>query len=442
MAWSRLTASAITFAASVTIACGGGTAAPPEDSDASPTATRTAATSDVEQSPSIVSSDGLVELSVPDGALPDGITITDLSIRPVPQDDIPTTGGVAAVAAYELLPNGLQLRSPVTVDLRLTLDDLSTTLFAYHFSDDGWEPLTVHESESDPEKKTLLVTLSLSHFSYIHIFLGDDYQVSESIDFDPLTVTVAASASEVRFGESVDLTATVVAPAGGLFWSRAPNAGNLQDGVFEVTVSEQPLSLNGRFDGGALSPGLQSNLAPARVDDAPAGSALAAGSTFTVTQQFRCIGDGPAVMSYWADARVPVNVRQDFLIRGELSTANWRGEIAAYESDTASIECVMPHIVAVGAPPITTYALSPEVPIATFFAWSGADCGSVTGSTTSTMIWHHGEEGCEHYGESHPGAGITVLVKGTFPVSGKTFEMRCNYRSAASGEGAACVLNP
>ncbi len=422
----------------MTIACGDGTTTSPDDGNPSVTATGTDVTAGAEQAESVLSSDGLIELKVPRGALPDGTTLQDLSIRPVPQDEIPTSAGLPAVVSYELLPNGLQLQTPVTVKLRVPVPDLSTTLFAYHVSADEWEPLTIDESDFTPEDNTLLLTASLSHFSYIHIFLGDDYSVSDRIDFDPVTVTISASASTLEFGEAVDVTAVVTAPASGLFWSRAPNAGNMQDGVFEVTAAEQPLLFSGRFSGGAMSPGLPSNLTPTRVDDAPATTAVAAGSTFTATQQFRCVGNGFAVMSYWIDGRLPVNVRQDFLIRGKLSTADWRGEIVVYESDTASVDCVMPHIVAVGAPPITTYTLSQEIPFATFFSWSGADCGSVTGSTTSTMVWSHGNKDCEHAGEAHPGTEISLFISGTFPGSEESFELRCNYLSAASGSGFSC----
>lgn len=96
---------------------------------------------------------------------------------------------------------------------------------------------------------------------------------------------------------------------------------------------------------------------------------------------------------------------------------------------TWPVDSVAPRIVASAAPPITTYTLSPEVPSATHYAWSGADYGSVTGSTTNTVVWNHREDGCEHAGEAHPDTQITVLI------SAESFELRCKYRSAASGKG-------
>ena len=99
----------------------------------------------------------------------------------------------------------------------------------------------------------------------------------------------------------------------------------------------------------------------------------------------------------------------------------------------------MPKIVASAAPPLTTYTLSPEIPSATFFSWSGANCGSTTGITAKTMVWDHGGEGCEHAGLPHLDATISLFMTGTFPISGEVFELRCNYTGAASGEGGSCT---
>lgn len=69
------------------------------------------------------------------------------------------------------------------------------------------------------------------------------------------------------------------------------------------------------------------------------------------------------------------------------------------------------------------------------YQWSGADCGEVSGSTTSTMVWYHGGESCEHTTESHGGTEIAVFVSGAIAGSGESFEMRCTYDGAATGTG-------
>ena len=109
-------------------------------------------------------------------------------------------------------------------------------------------------------------------------------------------------------------------------------------------------------------------------------------------------------------------------------------------STSFSVTCVGPKISADAAPPLTTYTVSPGVPAGvSFFAWSGANCGSVTGSTTDTMIWDHGAADCEHAGVGHPDATISLFMSGQLPVSGRAFELRCTYPGALSGDGPECV---
>ena len=160
--------------------------------------------------------------------------------------------------------------------------------------------------------------------------------------------------------------------------------------------------------------------------------------SFTIIERITCSRAGGTSIHYEATILVQTTLRahyDDGSVRDQVGS---EGRQTLF--NVAHIECVLPAIVASAAPPLTTYTLSPEIPSATFFAWSGANCGSVTDSITSTMVWNHGQQGCEHAGEAHPDAEISVLVSGTFPVSGESFELRCTYVSAASGEGDECTL--
>lgn len=392
----------------------------------------------------VASPDGRAVLEIPDGALPEGITAADISIRHISLDGLNPDEVGALAAGYEFLPNGLELQVPAVLNLRLELEALPEVLFVAHVSDDAWELLTIADSEFDPETGTVAITTSLSHFSFAYVYLSQPGGpvFSELIGLNPLTVDATASASKVAVGASFDFTATLTSSATpGLTWSQAPSVINQQAGMFEVTVTDPPLTFKARVEADSGYIGIASPVTPTRVDDPP-NWALLVGSTYEVTQTFECVKDGTAILSYWVHARVPVKGRRELMVEGELRDYLTTGHIATSELGVASVKCTMPKIVASAAPPFTTYTLSPEVSTATHFAWSGADCGSVTGSTTSTMVWNHGEEGCEHAGEAHPNSEITVLVTGKFPESGTAFEMRCNYRSAASGEGAKCVLKP
>lgn len=94
-------------------------------------------------------------------------------------------------------------------------------------------------------------------------------------------------------------------------------------------------------------------------------------------------------------------------------------------------ECTLPPIVAVLSAPVTTYTI--DLPAGDFtFGWSGADCGTASGTDTNTYVWSHDDEDCEHAGEAHDGTPISLLI-----VTDK-FEARCSYVSAASGTGPKC----
>ncbi|NNK63608.1 MAG: hypothetical protein HKO98_10440 [Gemmatimonadetes bacterium] len=91
-------------------------------------------------------------------------------------------------------------------------------------------------------------------------------------------------------------------------------------------------------------------------------------------------------------------------------------------------------------PPYTTYTIDPEVPAgAQSFAWSGTNCGAVFGSTTPTMMWDHGQVGCDHTTVDHPDATIVLLITGTKPGTQEAFQLRCTYVGAGSGVGPDCV---
>jgi hypothetical protein len=181
---------------------------------------------------------------------------------------------------------------------------------------------------------------------------------------------------------------------------------------------------------------------PSEVEDAPPLTTLS-GDTFAYAvpaEEFECTSGGSANVKYDGTARYhAATVFVDSVGRVDDEGLENRTEFTTESSE--SVQCVMPRIAASAAPPFTTYTLSPGIPGGTTsFGWSGANCGSVTGSTTNTMVWDHGSEDCEHAGEAHPDATITLLVTGTFPVSGESFELNCTYTSAASGEGPDCTL--
>ena len=51
------------------------------------------------------------------------------------------------------------------------------------------------------------------------------------------------------------------------------------------------------------------------------------------------------------------------------------------------------------------------------------------------MLWDHTGQDCAHAGVGHPNTTISVLVGGTFHLSGESYELRCNYEGAEAGKG-------
>ncbi len=408
----RIAVAVVALLAAALAGCGSQEAAPATTVEDAPAERDTA---------TVEAGDGSAVLSIPAGALPEGVTLEDIEIREVSDDPdlFVATEGDPPLAVFRLEPDGLQFSEPVTLTVQLQVEDPSGQLFAVHVFGDEAELITDVESEVDPESNMLTASMQLTHFSAVWVtYVANVFEVE-----------VSASASEVPVGGTFEVSVVVTrtAEAGQLIETLTVPAGE-----FYHSMTDDPWQLEGSMSGAGP-------IAPKEVEDIPSLTSVS-GPTFIVPpEEFECASAGPAHTVYAAaihyQLRAVVVVQDYGGLESEPSarTANIKGF-------SNQVQCVMPKIVASAAPPLTTYTLSPEIPSATSFGWSGADCGSVTGSTTSTMVWSHGEEGCEHAGEAHPGAQISVLVSGTFPVSGESYELRCTYRSAASGEGVECSI--
>jgi hypothetical protein len=85
----------------------------------------------------ITSDDGRAVLEIPDGALPEGVSASDISITTVPEGERPTvettSNGTTAeeevLAAYQLEPSGTEFQTPVT--LRIALDEAADEAVSY-----------------------------------------------------------------------------------------------------------------------------------------------------------------------------------------------------------------------------------------------------------------------------------------------------------------------
>ena len=357
--------------------------------------------------------DGNATLEIPAGALPPGVTPNDISITQIegPSEE--------RFAVYRLEPDGMVPLEPLILTVTVDLAEGEGVSVAVVDADgnpvDGAAEIVGFARATDDGPLDLLVRVH--HFSgWIIGKVDEHFRVDiEPVDDQAVGTTFTVHARVVRDPQML-ITYTS------------------RDGVLWVGTNEDVDGswLGGRWRAsGPISPNEAYN-------PGPGGSERYAAEQdeVVVEQQFPCDANGDFAISFRVGAGLYMELRQ----QGSASSTMSHSTFGHLPRVSWSAKCVMPKIVASAAPPFTTYTLSPEIPSATSFAWSGANCGSVTGSTTSTMVWNHGEEGCEHAGEAHPDAQISVLVSGTFPVSGESFELRCTYVSAASGEGPECTV--
>lgn len=109
-----LRAVGLALAMSVAVACGGGDKdAAPANSEPAPevdvAASATAGPIAPSEAATLTSDDGRVGLVLPAGALPAGVSTSEVTIAAVPVGELFASDDVRVLAAYELRPDGIQL---------------------------------------------------------------------------------------------------------------------------------------------------------------------------------------------------------------------------------------------------------------------------------------------------------------------------------------------
>ena len=172
---SRASAALLIAAALLVASCGGGgedvdEAAPgvaPSTSDSS--AVAVAPGDDL----TVASADGRASLTIPAGALPEGVNIGSITVAPLDPGSAPEVGNV--VAAYRLEPSGMAFDAPVTLVLDVAVQP-DSALLAILVSDDGVEPLSfdVSSRRADGQSDSATLSLNLQHFSDLLVLAADD----------------------------------------------------------------------------------------------------------------------------------------------------------------------------------------------------------------------------------------------------------------------------
>ena len=370
----------------------------------------------------VSSLDGAAVLTIPAGALPAGVGPDDVSITDITAEAAALTEGATLLAAYELRPSGLQFPEPVTLTVRLPFTPGQPHDFVLLGDAGEFEVLPATLAEVDGEAREEVWALALPHFSSVRIFTS----IRDGVTLEPRPIP------DVNVGEA--FTAQVVVRPGD--WeaesiSRTFFVGEdapppiMRLSIFTTTGE---WTLTGDFR--AVGP-----VTPTDGKNPDPRLAFADQTAFLVEQAFTCTAVGPFTIGYTADAELAISRRVvqtqgGEVLSDELETPFDPQAVLAIGLATPSGVC-RDQIVAQAAPPITTYSVDTPGDAGTF-TWSGADCGFVTGSTTNSMVWNHGEEDCVSLGQAHPTTVITLVMVID------EIEWRCTYLSAASGTGSPC----
>ena len=456
-------AGALFAAALLLAACGGGGDSDDPD-DSTPTATATAAPvgDGDNEAFTVQSSDGTVTLEVPPGALPDGVDLGVLSVEALPLDELFVDAPPEiALATVRLEPSGITFNAPVTVRTRIAGPLLPE--FALLISDDGEvESVTLETVEEDDDG--VIVVSEIGHFSDLLYMGGTDVIKFEFVP--PLenhavgeTLTLRARISRLNFEHELsmvvrsgeDIRLVRLRPSDDPDWDW--DVGIRIHGAASVVESDEPIEEGSVRDGRSAvftermavcdrAGGYIANVGGyakvgARVIpiDPPAepfemrgdmsyGDFLEEGATCVAPAT-----ETPTVIATSTqtplETPTPVPTQTETPPPTETPT----------ETPTPNRPPVVSAISATTALPVTTYVIEVSDPDgdALTFVWTGPNCGSATGSTTSTMKWSHGSEDCPHDTVEHADATITVVV------SGAEWRVTCSYGGAASGTGKACA---
>ncbi len=127
---------------------------------------------DQSQGSQVKSSDGKVTLNIPKGALPSGVSVSDVKITPVAQKDVITSvTGASFLLAYRLTPDGTKLSSPATLTIRASLDK-GGYVMGIHIAGSQDEPLAPALSEDQSDANITVMTVTVSHFSDLIFVYG------------------------------------------------------------------------------------------------------------------------------------------------------------------------------------------------------------------------------------------------------------------------------
>lgn len=219
----------------------------------------------------IVSDDGAFELTIPGGALPEGVDVGDIRITKV----ISEAGSATPLAAYKLMPDGLVFLKPARFEAEFAVPDGALPMgFTVNPTEKKVEAIPNYIATIDRKTGLATVVGEQRHFSY-NLFVANSIFVFVR---DP---------SDTHVGESVTVNASV-SEQGSPVWFRPISE--------DFTLSYQregDWAVRGwmeEFNNDLLS--------PKRIDDLPALQTMGLKGAVSVSGLFTCTKKGDTSINY------------------------------------------------------------------------------------------------------------------------------------------------
>ncbi|MBI5527128.1 MAG: beta-propeller fold lactonase family protein [Deltaproteobacteria bacterium] len=229
----------------------------------------------------IVSDDGKATLTIPEGALPAGVTADQISIKALTADDFGPITGATFLFGYELLPDGLVFNSPVTLSHAMALE--GGWVFCSLIGSEAAEPLDVTVEQNQETGILEKASMSLTHFS-VTAGLG--------VASDDTIALVGDNPGKVPVGASFGITLKITPDFTGELTLTMKDGG-----IIHATWDTDTWENEGMFD--AKGP-----ITPAGFVKNPTGIVSHDGEAFTfINQTFRCDGEGGFTTQYGASVR-------------------------------------------------------------------------------------------------------------------------------------------
>ena len=329
----------------------------------------------------VYSADGSASLTIPGGALPDGVKLSDIKVTKLAAADLGVTlNGQPPAAVYQLEPDGTQFKKPVSLTMTIAAAGNGVVMRAMLLPsapNQAVQPLDTTAAFDAATGKTQ-VTANIPHFSHLVVHGGGRLTMTLP-DHVEVGAPFAASATMSWEGNEVLVLSVIGRP----------------DIVWRSTERR----LTGDFKG--------TNVTPAQISNAPPEKQI--GFLHTENAEFTCRRDGEITITYHVTLEETTYADPPYQPRSDIYSYNF--------TVTGTVACgpnrppVVTQLKATLSAPVTTFtvtATDPDNDPLTFeWKMAGEACGTPRTPWTQsgqTVNWSHSDQspdGCSHQSADH-----------------------------------------